>query len=136
MNQRSHQLIRQKLHKERKTHAWKSSFPVSPVIVLEGVYLVKSLSTFPNEPLSVAARTQWPYKVLKATLKSQGKWDPLDVMEEESLLGFSRLSFTLSVWTCLQNEHREPPRYEKIKSLNKFIEEKEITLTVDTSYTV
>ena len=32
----------------------------------------------------MAARTQWTYRVLRATLKSQGKSDPLDVTKEEA----------------------------------------------------
>lgn len=71
-------------------------FPVSPIIVPEWIDLVKSLSTFPNEPLSVAARTQWTYRVLRATLKSQGKCDPLDVTKEEA----AGVSLTVVHFVC------------------------------------
>lgn len=79
-------------------------FPASPVIVPEWIDLVKSLSTFPNEPLSVAARTQWTYRVLRATLKSQGKCDPLDVTKEEAAgVSLTVVHFVCSGHVCKMN---------------------------------
>lgn len=106
VNQRSHQLIMP--WKERKTHTWKKHFPVSPITVLEGIYLTKSPSTFPKEPLSVAARTLWTYTMLRDTLKSPGKHDPLDVTEKERLLELSQQPFIfIYTGTCLQNKHQQ-----------------------------
>lgn len=75
--------------KERKIYIWKKYFLVFLIIVFEGIYLIKSLSIFLKELLSVVVRILWIYIMFRDILKFLGKYDLFDVIEKERLLEFS-----------------------------------------------